>query len=159
MTALAGTPRLPQPFGPDLHLVTQGRTITAGDFAAIVNASWEFSTMHTDAEYARNTVYGRPILGGPCLIAMTAGLTVHDLYVSWQAAGYDVYAALGIDEVRYVTPVVVDDTIHAVVEVAEFHPTPNGSAMFTRLNDTLHNQRGEVVLTMHRKYLLKGIPG
>jgi acyl dehydratase len=158
MTAVAGKPRNPQPFGPDLHLVTQGRTVTSGDFAAIVNASWEFSTMHTDAEYARNTVYGKPILGGPCLIAMTAGLTVHDLYVSWRAAGYDVYAALGIDDVRYRTPVVVDDTIHADVGVAEFRPTPNGSAMFTRLDDVLLNQRGDVVLTMHRKYLLKGIP-
>jgi acyl dehydratase len=159
MSSAAGTPRLPAPFGLDMHIVTQGRTVTAGDFAAIVNASWEFSTMHTDAEFAKNTVYGKPILGGPCLIAMTAGLTVHDLYVAWQAAGYDVYAALGIDEVTYVTPVVVDDTIHAEVGVGEFRATENGSAMFCRLDDVLKNQRGDVVLTMHRKYLLKGIPG
>lgn len=158
MSALAGRPRVPQPFGPQLRLVTQGRTITSGDFAAIVNASWEFSTMHTDAEFAKNTVYRKPILGGPCLVAMMAGLTVHDLYVAWLAAGYDVYAALGIDDVRYMTPVYVDDTIHAEVGVDEFRPTPNGSAMFCRLNDVLRNQRGEVVLTMHRKYLLKGIP-
>jgi len=158
MTSTPGRPHLPQPFGPDLQLVTQGRTVTSGDFAAIVNASWEFSTMHTDAEFAKHTVYGKPILGGPCLIAMTAGLTVHDLYVSWKAAGYDVYAALGIDDVQYHTPVFVDDTIYAEVGVAEFTPTPNGSAMFTKLNDVLKNQRGETVLTMHRKYLLKGIP-
>jgi Acyl dehydratase len=158
VSAKPGKPRVIPPWGPDVHLVTQGRTITAGDFAAIVNASWEFSTMHTDAEFAKNTVYGQPILGGPCLIAMTAGLTVHYLYVSWHAAGYDCYAALGIDDIRYVTPVVVGDTIHAEVTVSDFHPTPNGSAMFTRLNDVLKNQRGEVVLTMHRKYLLKGLP-
>jgi acyl dehydratase len=158
MSSIAGTPKLPQPFGLDLHLVTQGRTVTSGDFAAIVNASWEFSTMHTDAEYAKGTVYGKPILGGPCLIAMIAGLTVHDLYVSWQAAGYDVYAALGIDEVEYHAPVYVDDTIHVEVGVGVFEPTKNGSAMLCRLNDVLKNQRGETVLTMHRKYLLKGIP-
>jgi acyl dehydratase len=159
VTAQAGTPLLPQPFGLDMKFVTQGRTVTAGDYAAIVNASWEFSSMHSDAEFARNSVYGKPILGGPCLVAMTAGLTVHDLYVAWKAAGYAVYAALGIDDVTYVTPVVIDDTLYAEVTVAEFAPTPHHSAMFCKLNDVLKNQRDEVVLTMHRKYLLKGLPG
>lgn len=113
--------------------------------------------MHSDAEIAKDSVYGKPILGGPCLIAMGAGLSVHDLYASWRAAGYDCYAALGIDDVRYVTPVVVDDTIRMEVEVDEFRATPNDSAMFCRLNDVMKNQRDEVVLTMHRRYLLKGL--
>jgi acyl dehydratase len=158
MHSRPGAPRLPPPFGQGVVLVSQARTITSGDFAAIVNASWEFSPMHSDAEHARSTVYGKPILGGPCLIAMGAGLSVHDLYVSCRAAGYEIYAALGIDDVRYVTPVVVDDTIHMEVTVSEFRPTPNGSAMFCRLNDVMRNHRGETVLTMHRKYLLKGLP-
>lgn len=152
-----GKPRLIPPFGAGVRIVSQGRTITSGDFAAIVNASWEFSPMHSDAEIARASVYGKPILGGPCLIAMGAGLSVHDLYASWRAGGYDCYAALGIDEVRYVTPVVVDDTIRMEVEVAEFVPTPQGSAMYCLLNDVMKNQRDEVVLTMHRRYLLKGL--
>lgn len=158
MTNSPGTPRLPQPFGPDLQLVTQARTITSGDFAAIVNASWEFSPMHSDAEHAKQTVYGQPILGGPCLVAMAAGLTVTPLHTAWNAAGYDVYAALGIEDVRYVTPVVVGDTIHMEVGVAEMTPTPNGSAMLCKLDDVMRNQRGDTVLTMHRKYLLKGLP-
>lgn len=152
-----GTPRVVPPFGPGIRIVTQGRTVTSGDFSAIVNATWEFSPMHSDAEVARSSVYGKPILGGPCLIAMGAGLSVHDLYASWRAAGYDCYAALGIDEVRYVTPVVVDDTIRMEVEVAQFAPTPQGSAMFCLLNDVMKNQRDEIVLTMHRRYLLKGL--
>jgi acyl dehydratase len=158
MSSAVGKPRLPEPFGPDLHLVTQGRTITSGDFAAIVNASWEFSPMHSDTEFAKNTVYGQPILGGPCLIAMAAGLTVTPLYAAWNAAGYQVHAAIGIDAVEYKTPVVVGDTIHMEVGVTEMTPTPNDSAMMVRLDDVMKNQRGETVLTMHRKYLLKGLP-
>ena len=153
-----GRPRVPPPFALGVRIVTQGRTITSGDFAAIVNASWEFGPLHSDTEVAEHSVYGKPILGGPCLIAMGAGLSAHDLYYSWRAGGYDCYAALGIDEIRYVTPVVVDDTIHMEVEVAEFTPTPHGSAMLCRLNDVMKNQRGDVVLTMHRRYLLKGLP-
>ena len=157
MGSRPGAPRLPRPLAEGTVLVSQARTVTSGDFAAIVNASWEFSPMHSDAEYARSTVYGKPILGGPCLIAMGAGLSVHDLYVSCRATGYDIYAALGIDEIRYVTPVTVDDTIHMEVTVAELRPTSNGSAMFCRLDDVMRNQRGETVLTMHRMYLLKGL--
>lgn len=157
-SARPGTPRWPQPLAAGVTLVSQGRTVTSGDFAAIVNASWEFSPMHSDAEHARSTVYGKPILGGPCLIALAAGLSVHDLYVSCRAAGYEIYAALGIDDVRYVTPVGVDDTIHMEVTVADLHPTPNESAMWCKLDDVMKNQRGETVLTMHRTYLLKGLP-
>ena len=158
MSSEPGRPQLPQPFGEGATIRTQGRTITSGDFAAIVNASWEFSPMHSDAEYAKSTVYGKPILGGPCLIAMCAGLSVGELYAAWRAAGYEVYAAVGIDDVRYHVPVVVDDTIHMEIGVLEFSPTPNGSARLCRLDDRLINQRGETVLSMSRRYLVKGIP-
>src|SRR5688572_18347444 len=124
MDSRPGSPRLPVPLAQGVTLVSQARTVTSGDFAAIVNASWEFSPMHSDAELARSTVYGKPILGGPCLVAMGAGLSVHGLYVSCHAAGYDIYAAVGIDDIRYVTPVAVDDTIHMEVTVAELTPTP-----------------------------------
>lgn len=152
-----GTPRVVPPIGFGVRIVTQGRTITSGDFAAIVNASWEFGPLHSDAPAAENSVYGKPILGGPCLIAMGAGLSAHDLYSSWRAGGYDCYAALGIDDVRYVTPVIVDDTIHMEIEVAEFEPTQHGSAVYCRLDEAMKNQRNETVLTMHRRYLLKGL--
>jgi acyl dehydratase len=158
MDGRPGAPRLPTLLTEGAVLVSQARTVTSGDFAAIVNASWEFSPMHSDAEAARATVYGKPILGGPCLIAMAAGLSVHDLYASCRATGYDIYAALGIDEVRYVTPVVVDDTIHMEVTVSDLTETSNGSATLCRLHDVLRNQRGDTVLTMQRTYLLKGLP-
>jgi acyl dehydratase len=154
----SGTPVTIAPWTQGARIVTQGRTITAGDYAAIVNASWEFSPMHSDAEQAKGTVYGTPILGGPCLIAMAAGLTVTPMHTSWNAAGWYPYAALGIADVRYVTPVVVGDTITMEVTVAELRPTPNDSAMFTQLDDRMINQRGETVLTMHRQYLLKALP-
>jgi acyl dehydratase len=157
VTSRPGTPRLVEPFGLDVRIVTQARTITAGDFAAIVNASWAGNPMHSDAERARDTVYGKPILGGPFLIAIAAGLSIGPLHTSWYAAGYDVYAALGIDEVRYMTPVGIDDTVHLEIGVSDFEPTKKGSAMFCRLDEVMKNQRGEPVLTMHRSYLLKGL--
>lgn len=142
-------------FAEGIHLLTPSRTITEADFAAIINVTWENGPLHTDAEYMKGTVFGRPILGGPCLIGIAAGLTSNSMYASWNAAGLDCYAALGIDEIRYDAPLFAGDTIHADVLVAEFHPTKNGSAFFCEVHDTLLNQDDQVILRMKRSYLLK----
>jgi acyl dehydratase len=153
MTTL--TPRLPVPFAAGTVLRTPARTLTEAEFSAIINASWENGPLHTDAEYMRGTVFGRPILGGPCLVAVTAGLTSTTMYAAWNAAGLDCYAALGIDEVRYDAPVFAGDTIRVEIEVARFHPTSKGTAWFGKVHDTVLNQRDETVLRMKRSYLLK----
>ncbi len=151
-------PRLPVPFAAGEVLRTPARTLTEAEFSAIINASWENGPLHTDAEYMRGTVFGRPILGGPCLVAVTAGLTSTTMYAAWNAAGLDCYAALGIDEIRYDAPVFAGDTIRVEIEVAEFHETPNGTAWFGKVHDTVLNQRDETVLRMKRSYLLKPLP-
>jgi acyl dehydratase len=152
------TPRLPVAFAAGAVLRTPARTLTEAEFSAIINASWENGPLHTDAEYTRGTVFGRPILGGPCLVAVTAGLTSTTMYAAWNAAGLDCHAALGIDEVRYDKPVFAGDTIRVEVEVAEFHETPKGTAWFGRVHDTVLNQRDETVLRMKRSYLLRPLP-
>jgi len=148
-------PVVPVPFAPGNVLRTPSRTITEADFSAIINVTWENGPLHTDAEYMAGTVYGRPILGGPCLVGIAAGLTSNSMYAAWRAAGLDCYAALGIDEVRYDAPLFAGDTIHARVLVAELRPTEHGTAYFGEVHDSLLKQDGSVVLRMKRSYLLK----
>ena len=136
---------------------TPARTLTEADFSALINVSWENGPLHTDAEYMRRTPYGRTMLGGPCLIAVTAGLTSSTLYASWYAAGVDCRAALGIDKVRYLAPVYAGDTVRVAIEVAEMRPTEHGTAWFGRVEDRLVNQHGTDVLTMTRSYLLSAL--
>ena len=59
---------------------SQSRTVTEGDFSAIVNISWENGPLHTDEEYMKTTPFGKRILGGPCLIALIAGLSTQPMY-------------------------------------------------------------------------------
>jgi acyl dehydratase len=151
------SPRLPVAFEAGAHLRTPARTLTEADFSALINVSWENGPLHTDAEHMRGTTYGRTMLGGPCLVAVTAGLTSSTLYASWYAAGVDCHAALGIDEVRYLAPVHAGDTVHVEIEVAEMRPTEHGTGWFGRVEDRLVNDRGEDVLTMKRSYLLTGL--
>ncbi len=149
------TPVLAAPFALGTVLRTPRRTLTEGDFAAIINVTWENGPLHTDDIYMGETVFGRRILGGPCLIAIAAGLTSSTMYASWNAAGLDCYAALGIDEIRYAAPVFVGDTVSVDIEVLELSSTPGGSAQVGIVGDTVRKQHGEVVMTMERSYLLK----
>jgi acyl dehydratase len=150
-------PVLPAAFAAGATLRTPGRTLTAGDFAAIINATWENGPLHTDDVYMARTGFGRRILGGPCLIAISAGLTSATMYASWAAAGLDCRAALGMDEVRYEEPVFENDTITVDVEVLGLEPTPGGSALVGRVRDVVRKQGGSSVLTMRRAYLLEPI--
>lgn len=150
-------PVLPVAFAAGAALRTPGRTLTSGDFAAIINATWENGPLHTDDEYMAATGFGRRILGGPCLLAIAAGLSSPTMYASWAAAGLDCHAALGIDEVRYEAPVFENDTITVHIEVQTLEPTPGGSGLVGRVRDVVRKQDGTAVLTMRRGYLLKPI--
>jgi acyl dehydratase len=138
-------------------LRTPARTLNEGDFSAIINASWENGPLHTDEEYAKGTAFGKPILGGPCLVAIAAGLTSATMYAAWYAAGLDCSAALGIDEVRYLAPVFTGDTVHVEISVEELRPTPGGDRFYGRVDDRVVNQHGDVVLSMSRAYLLSAL--
>jgi acyl dehydratase len=143
------------PFAPGMMMRTPRRTITDGDFSAIVNVTWESGPLHTDDVYMRDSPFRQRILGGPCLIAMAAGLTSATMYASWDAAGLDCHAALGIDEIRYVAPVFTNDTIHVEIVVLELRPTPGGSGLVGVVGDTVRKQDDRIVMTMKRSYLLK----
>ena len=54
-------------------IVTQRRTITEGDFSAMVNLSWETSPLHTDREYAKTTPFGEKSLAAPALFLLSPG--------------------------------------------------------------------------------------
>lgn len=147
-------PRLPTAFAAGAVLRTPRRTITEGDFSALVNVTWENGPLHVDDTYMAGTAFGRRILGGPCLVALTAGLSSSILYAAWAAAGLDCRAALGIDEVRYDGPLFAGTTVRDEIEVLALRPTPGGSAWFGEVQDRLLDAEDRVLLRMSRSYLL-----
>ena len=142
-------------FEPGIVVRTRRRTLTEGDFAMLINASWEDHPMHTDALYAAEQKVGRRVLGGPCLLAVAAGLSTETLYAMWGRAGLECVTALGIDTLRYWSPVFPDDTVQLEMHVAALEPTPGGSALVCLLRDRVLKQGDEVCMTMERRYLLR----
>jgi acyl dehydratase len=132
---------------------TGGRTITGADVANFAGVSGDFNHLHTDAERMRDSEFGGRIAHGMLVLSVATGLI-------WQtrddAERNAVVAFYGIDALRFVAPVFVDDTVHLVVEVidteARDHPLANG---VVRYAIDVRNQNGETVLACEMLSLLR----
>jgi acyl dehydratase len=143
--------------GVGTKITTQRRTITDGDFSAMVNLSWESAPIHTDDEYAKNTIFGRRILGGPCTIPFVAGLSGHAWHGLWEKSGMRLLALVGINNVAFKSPLFPNDTIWVELEIASKRPTSKPKRSIVTVKDTLKKQGGEIILQMDRIILVEEI--
>jgi len=130
------------------RFVLPSRTMTEAIFLAFQAASGDNHPIHYDAEYCR--ARGMP------------GMLAHGLQTLIQtAAGAGLFPYLTEDSLiafldqssQFLRPVFVGDTLYPALEVDEL--TPNRSTGVVGLASTVHNQRGEVVLEGHQRYLLR----
>lgn len=123
-----------------LEFTTVGRTITETDLVQFAMLSGDWNPIHTDEEFARETVFGRRVVHGVCGLAIMGGL----IY----AAGWfssTVEALLGYDELRFRSPLFVRDTVRCHLTVVDLRITSSGRGLVKRRLELL-NQRDEVVL-------------
>lgn len=148
------------PYREGIVLRSRRRTITEGDFSALINVTWENAPMHTDQTHAESTEYGTRLLGGPCIIALTAGLSTETLFLSWALAKLDIVTALGIDNVRYRSPLKPNDTILIEMHIKALRPSGSSpGALVTTLHDRVLAEDDRLILEMERSYLLKPMTG
>lgn len=132
---------------------TQGRTITEADVMNFAGVSGDFNHLHTDAETMQDSPLGGRVAHGTLVLAVTTGLV-------WQSRTADerehLVAFYGMDDLRFVKPVLFGDTVHATVEVTEKwtsdHPAATG---VVRQEVTTENQHGETVLSVEFLLLVR----
>ncbi len=121
-------------------LLTAGRTVTEADVVAFAGLSGDFNSIHTDAEYAQRTPYGQRIAHGLLVFSMASGLAVRTGVLDGT-----VMAFLGIEDWKFVKPVLIGDTIRLRWTVTEARAASKpGSGVLRRRLEIL-NQRDEVV--------------
>ena len=134
----------------DTYRHAHGRTVTETDntwFALLTNNPHD---VHSNADYAAKTEFGRPLVVSTLTLAIVTGLSVPD--VSQNAV-----ANLGWDEVRLTNPVFAGDTIYAESEVLEVRPSKSRPGQgVVRVRTRGFNQRDETVLTFERSILVYG---
>ena len=134
----------------DTYRHAHGRTVTETEntwFALLTNNPHD---VHSNADYAAKTEFGRPLVVSTLTLAIVTGLSVPD--VSQNAV-----ANLGWDEVRLTNPVFAGDTIYAESEVLEVRPSTSRPGQgVVRVRTRGFNQRDETVLTFERSILVYG---
>jgi acyl dehydratase len=130
------------------------RTITEADNVWFSALTHNPAPLHLDAEYMKNSEFGKPIVNSCLTLAFMVGISVGDTTVGTTVAN------LGWDEVRFPKPLFHGDTIHIeteVLEVRESKSRPdNGIVVFAH---RAFNQHDELVGECKRSALMLKAPG
>ena len=132
----------------DVYRHAHGRTITQTDntwFSLLTNNPHD---VHSNADYASRTEFGRPLVVSTLTLAIVTGLSVPD--VSQNAV-----ANLGWENVRLPAPVFAGDTIYAESEVLEVRPSRSRPTQgIVRVRTRGFNQDGVTIMEFERAVLV-----
>ena len=132
----------------DVYRHAHGRTISETDntwFSLLTNNPHD---LHSNADYASRTEFGKPLVVSTLTLAIVTGLSVPD--VSQHAV-----ANLGWTDVRLTAPVFAGDTLYAESEVLEVRPSRSRPGQgLVRVRTRGFNQRDETVITYERTVLV-----
>jgi acyl dehydratase len=148
-----GLPRLGQGFfWQDLQagqrFRTYARTITETDLVNFISVTGMLEAIFIDATYDAGAIRGRPVPGA-LTYTMIEGFILQTMI---QGTGL---AMLELAQ-KILKPVLVGDTIHAVVTVTGVRPTSKDNRAVVDSDIEVFNQRGECVMTYQAKRLLAG---
>jgi acyl dehydratase len=118
---------------------TSGRTITETDVVFHAGHSGDYFPHHVDAEFARESSFGRRVAHGTMTFAIGVGLTAGQIN--------PVAFTFGYDRLRFPKPVFIGDTIHTRITIKEKQADakrPDCGRVIEACE--VINQRGEVVL-------------
>jgi acyl dehydratase len=133
------------------HPIT--RTVTETDNVLITTLTHNPQPLHLDAEAAKTTEFGRPLVNSCFTFSLAVGISVAETTLGTLVAN------LGYDEVRFPKPVFVGDTLRIssiVTDLRGSKSRPNAGIVTWEHLAT--NQRGETVCTFRRSALLLKSP-
>jgi 3-hydroxybutyryl-CoA dehydratase len=125
-----------------------GRTLGDAHFLVFSGLTGDNHPIHYDEQYARATRFGGRVAHGLLVMALTA-VGASPLSPRLERS----MIAFVEQGCRFVRPVLLNDTIHAVFEVTGLER--KGDRGVLRLGVAVMNQRGETVLDGHHVYLLR----
>jgi 3-hydroxybutyryl-CoA dehydratase len=128
---------------------SRGRTVTEADIVNFAGLSGDFVELHMNEEYAKKGPFGRRIAHGALIFSMSTGLMVqmtsdHEAIVAFR----------GVDQLRFVAPVFIGDTIHVTKKTIE-KQSKDGIRGLVAFETTVLNQDGKPVLTYLDRLMVK----
>lgn len=120
-------------------VVSAGRTITEADIVSFAGLSGDYNQIHTDAEFARQGMFGKRVAHGLLGLAMATGLSAQ--------LGFIEGTVLAFRELtwKFSLPTFIGDTIHVRATVAQLKPMRRLGGGSVTLDVQVINQEAKVV--------------
>ena len=129
------------------------RTVTETDNLLFTTLSHNPAQLHLDAEYMKDSDYGRVLVNSCFTLSLMVGVSVGDTTLGTAVAN------LGWDEVRFPKPVFIGDTLNIVTEVLELRESKSRpDAGIVTFRHEAWNQHGELGASCKRSGLQRKKP-
>jgi 3-hydroxybutyryl-CoA dehydratase len=133
-------------------LVTAGRTITEADIVNFAALSGDWTTIHTDAEYAKGIMFGERIAHGALVLSVATGLAVRSGVIEGTVIAFRELTW------KYSGVVKIGDTVRVRLQIAEKKAMPRLGGGSVLMNVEVINQRDETVQRGTWTMLVKSKP-
>lgn len=120
------------------ELVSPARTITETDVVNFAGLSGDYNALHTDEEYAKETMFGGRVAHGLLILSIASGLASRLGFLEGT-----VLAFLGL-EWKFRDPVRAGDTIHVQAVIAGKKAMPRLGGGIVDIDMEVRNQDGAV---------------
>jgi acyl dehydratase len=130
-----------------------GRTITEADIVNFAGISGDFNSVHTDQEYASDTLFGGRIAHGLLVLSIASGLSVRTGFIEGT-----VMAWRDISQWKFSKIVSIGDTVHVLLEVVDKKLMPRLGGGSIQLKVKVNNQLDETVMQGTWSLLVKSKP-
>jgi len=135
-------------------IITRGRTVTEADIVNFASLTGDFHPMHIDIEFAKKNQFGERIAHGMLVLSLASGLWSPEYIMQWAFIAF-----YGMDKVRFISPVKINDTLHVELECLSKEEKDNNRGVLNFKHSVI-NQRDEVVAVCAIKFLVaKGEAG
>jgi acyl dehydratase len=125
------------------------RTVTESDNITFCAMTLNLAPLHIDAEYAKASIYGQPLVNSLFTLGLVTGISMQDTTQGTTLGN------LGFQETTFPKPVFYGDTIRVRTEIVSKRESKSrndsGIVFFRHLGI---NQRDEIVVDCHRAGLM-----
>ena len=129
------------------------RTLTEADNTLFCGMTMNVARLHLDAEYMKDSEFGRPLMNSLFTLGLMIGMSVHN------TTNGTAVANLGMTDVRFPAPAFAGDTIGVRTTVLSTRASKSrADAGIATLLHEAYNQRDEVVARCERAVLVHRRP-
>jgi acyl dehydratase len=139
-------------FTQGMTMRTRGRTITEADIVSFAGLTGDYNPMHTSKAYAESTAFGQRVAHGMLGISYAVGQAYQLGFLEQTILAFREL------EMKFSNPVLIGDTIHVELTVAEVKPMARLGGGVVTMDVKIVNQEGKVATKGTWSFLMASQP-